>query len=294
MSIVKDIVYAPVSNWEKHTLDLYYPSTPNNSHGSLIVFVHGGAWRTGDKSEFVEMAKNLANSTKDVVAVVNYTLSIAAVKDDPTSVPPQAQHPKHVQDVATAIGYLHKHAHDHGGYNHERIYLVGHSAGGQITGLLALRPDLYLEPVEAKLGLHKGALYSAIRGVIGVEGIYNVDSLLKRWPSYRDFVIQGFGESPEALIQGSPDGQRVPSGQSFTIPRYAVIQSNQDELVEREQATEYFSHLQSVAGAPVADRVVLEFGDWGKHDDMLQTTQFIETITKYVQDWRTVLNTRDS
>ncbi|KAF8978786.1 Kynurenine formamidase [Entomortierella lignicola] len=285
MSVINDIVYAPVSHWEKHTLDLYYPSSPRSPHGSLIIFVHGGAWRSGDKSGFVEMAKNLANSTKDTVAVVNYTLSIAAVKDDPTSVPPEAQHPKHVQDVAAAIGYLYKQASDHGGYNHDQIFLVGHSAGGHITGLLALRPDLYLEPVEARLSLSKGTLHSAIRGVIGVEGIYNVDSLLRRWPSYRDFVIQAFGSDPEALINGSPDGQRVPSSQTFAISYYAVIQSNQDELVEREQAIEYYSHLQSIAGASAADKVILEFGDWGSHDDMLQTAKFTQTITKYIEDW---------
>ncbi|KAF9439202.1 Kynurenine formamidase [Entomortierella beljakovae] len=286
MSTINDIVYAPVSHWEKHTLDLYHPSTPHGSNGPLIVFIHGGAWRTGDKSEFVEMARNLAASTRNSVAVVNYTLSIASVKGNPSSVPLEAQHPKHVQDVATAIGYLYKHAQDYGGYNREQIILVGHSAGGHITGLLALRPDLYLEPVEAQLGLLKGTLHSAVSGVIGVEGIYNVDALLKRWPSYRDFIVQAFGENPEALVCGSPDGQRIPDSEPFTIPRYAVIQSNQDELVEREQATEYFSYLQSVASAADTDKLVLEFGDWGKHDDMLQTSQFIETITKHVQTFK--------
>ncbi|KAG0221512.1 Alpha/Beta hydrolase protein [Mortierella sp. GBAus27b] len=283
MSVVKDVVYAPVSHWEKHTLDLYLPSAPRTG-GSLIVYVHGGAWRTGDKSEFVNLARNLADSTRDVVAVVNYTLSIAAIKDDPTSVPPEAQHPKHVQDVARALGYLYKSAQEHGGYRPDQIFLVGHSAGGQITGLLALRPDLYLDPVDLELGLKKGTLHSAIRGVIGVEGIYNVDRLLKRWPSYRDFVIQGFGEKPEALVHGSPDGQQLPAGVSVVLPDYAVIHSNQDELVEPDQAKEYFSYLQSIAG-DTKDRLVLEFGDWGTHDAMLQTAQFTETITTIIQKW---------
>ncbi|KAF8934430.1 Kynurenine formamidase [Dissophora ornata] len=285
MTVVSDIVYAPISDWEKHTLDLYYPPTQKSPHGSLIVFVHGGAWRTGDKSGFVNMAKNLAKSTRDVVAVVNYTLSIAAIKDDPTSVPSKAQHPKHVQDVAKALGYLYKHASEHKGYNPDSIFLVGHSAGGHITGLLALRPDLYLEPVEVELGLKKGTLHTAVRGVVGVEGIYNVDRLLKTWPSYRDFVVQGFGEDPEALVRGSPDGQQVPGDATFVLPQYAVIQSNDDELVDPDQASDYYLYLQSVAGASM-HRVALEFGDWGKHDDMLQTAQFIETISKYVHDWQ--------
>ncbi|KAI1300672.1 Kynurenine formamidase [Mortierella claussenii] len=279
MATHKDIVYAPVSDWEKHTLDLYYPATQSHGQRSLIVFVHGGAWRTGDKSIFVDMAQNMANATGDTVAVVNYTLSIAAVKDDPTSVPAKAQHPKHVQDVAEALGYLYTHTADHRGYDPDHLYLVGHSAGGHITGLLALRPDVYLEPVEARLGLMKGTLHAAIRGVVGVEGIYNVSHLLKRWPSYRDFVVQGFGEDLETLIHASPDGQRVQSGFAFSMPHYAVIQSNQDELVEPEQAIEYYTHLQDVAGSRKG-LVVLEFGDWGRHDEMLQTAQFPKTVAR--------------
>ncbi|CAO3567695.1 unnamed protein product [Mortierella alpina] len=285
MQEATDIVYAPVSDWEKHTLDLYHPSSPRDVPASLIVFVHGGAWRTGDKSGFVDLAKNLAESTRDIVAVVNYTLSLADIKDNPTSVRPRAQHPKHVQDVARALGYLYAQAKKHGGYNPDHMYLVGHSAGGQITGLLALRPDLYLEPVEVELGLPEGSLHKAIRGVVGVEGIYNVDKLLKTWPSYRDFVIQGFGLDPAALIQGSPDGQPWPANANDALPRYAVIHSNQDELVDPAQANDYHAYLQSIAGTLQRDWVAIEFGDWGSHDDMLQTTQFTKTITKYIHDW---------
>jgi acetyl esterase/lipase len=286
-AVISDIIYAPPSPWEKHTLDIYYPATTaKQTPPSLIVFVHGGAWRTGDKSEFIDLAKNLANATEDIVAVVNYTLSIADIKDDPTSVPARARHPKHVQDVATALGYLYTHAGELRNYNPDRIFLVGHSAGGQITGLLALRPDLYLEPVEASLGLTKGTIHRAIQGVVGVEGIYNVDRLLKVWPDYRDFIVQGFGEDPEALIQGSADKQIVPSG--LVLPRYAVIHSHQDTLVDPAQADDYFAYLLSIAGEQLAsskDHVVVEFGDWGTHDDMLQTPQFILTVAKYVQQW---------
>ncbi|KAF9405427.1 Kynurenine formamidase, partial [Podila epigama] len=280
--VINDIAYAPISSWEKHTLDIYHPNAARIGR-PLIVFVHGGAWRTGDKSGFVDLAKNLAESTGASVAVPSYTLSIASIKDDPTSVPAKAQHPKHVQDVALALGYLYTHASDAavGGYNPEHLYLVGHSAGGQITGLLGLCPDTYLEPVEAQLNLPKDTLHRAIRGIIGVEGIYNVDRLLKVWPSYRDFVIQGFRSDPAALIQGSPDQQKVAPG--LVLPYYAVIHSNQDELVDAAQASDYFHYLQSVVGP--RERVELEFGDWGSHDDMLQTAQFTRTITKYILRW---------
>lgn len=302
MRIIKDLEYASISDWEKHTLDLYLPS---EGHGPLIVYVHGGAWRTGDKSEFVDMATNLAKATGNVVAVVNYTLSIAATKDGP--VLRRVQHPKHVQDVAQALGYLYVNAKSYGSYAPDRIYLVGHSAGGQITGLLVLRPDLYLNSVDRELSLKEGTLHSAIRGVVGVEGIYDLRSLLEKWPSYRDFVIQGFGpiedpetpiqdsgpqesdtqnsdlkeDGPDVLIRGSPQGQDVPRGSTFVLPHYAIIHSKQDELVDPDQASNYSSYLEAIA----KDKVVLEFGEWGTHDGMLQTAQFTETITKFIRTW---------
>lgn len=294
-TVDRDIVYAPISNWEKHTLDIYYPSRHYDDEvcghwaRSLIVFVHGGAWRSGDKSGFVQLAKDLAESTGDVVAVVNYTLSIAAIKDDPTSVPAKVQHPKHVNDLATALAFLYTRGLDSGDYNPESMFLVGHSAGGQITGLLALRPDTYLEPAEFAAKLPRGTLHGSIKGVIGVEGIYDVDKLLKTWPSYRDFVIQGFGQDPEALIKGSPQGQQVPSSEDeapFVLPLYAVIHSNQDGLVDPAQANDYVAHLQAVAGADKEDRVAIEFGDWGSHDDMLQTAQFTRTVTTFLDGWK--------
>lgn len=294
-TVDSNIVYAPISNWEKHTLDIYYPTRHYEDEvsghwaRSLIVFVHGGAWRTGDKSGFVQLAKDLAESTGDVVAVVNYTLSIAAIKDDPTSVPAKAQHPKHVNDVATALAFLYTRGLDRGDYNPESMFLVGHSAGGQITGLLALRPDTYLEPAEFAAKLPRGTLHGSIKGVIGVEGIYDVDKLLKTWPSYRDFVIQGFGQNPDALIKGSPQGQQVPSGKydaPFLLPYYAVIHSNQDDLVDPPQANDYVAHLQAVAGTDKKDRVAVEFGDWGSHDDMLQTPQFTRTVATFLDGWK--------
>ncbi|KAF9167520.1 Kynurenine formamidase [Actinomortierella ambigua] len=285
ITVHRDLVYAPVSNWEKHTLDLYVP--PDASQAPLIVFVHGGAWRTGDKSMFTDMATRIAATSGYTVAVVNYTLSLSDIPGDPRSVPLRAQHPKHPQDVATAIAHLYAEADKYRAYDRHRIYLSGHSVGGQLTGLLVLRPTDYLIPAGAAAGLPDPmALYRAIRGVIGVDGIYEVDKLWEKYPDYRDFMIQAFGESKERRLHGSPEGQSVKDqGTDFKLPLYAVVHSLDDELLDDVQSKDYFAYLQSIVGISDKRRVQLEFGHWGKHDEMLQTEQFPVTVTKYLQAW---------
>ncbi|KAG0228393.1 Kynurenine formamidase [Actinomortierella wolfii] len=288
ITVHRDLVYAPVSAWQKHTFDLYVP--PNASQKPLIVFVHGGAWRTGDKSMFVDMATRIAATTGNTVAVVNYTLSLTDVKDDPHSVPLKAQHPVHPQDVATAIAHLYVGAAKYNAYDRDQIYLSGHSVGAQITGLLVLRPSEYLEPAAIAAGLQNPkALHRAVKGVIGVDGIYHVDKLWEKYPSYRDFMIQAFGDSKERRLHGSPEGQTVSDqGDDFELPLYAVIHSLQDELLDDVQSKDYFAYLQSIVGKSAnSNRVQLEFGNWGKHDELLQTEEFPQTVAKYIRAWTT-------
>ncbi|KAF9976131.1 Kynurenine formamidase [Actinomortierella ambigua] len=285
ITVHRDLVYAPVSDWEKHTFDLYVPA--GASQAPLIVFVHGGAWRTGDKSMFTNMATGIAAATGNTVAVVNYTLSLAAIPDDPLSVPTKAQHPKHPMDVAAAIVHLYAEADKYNAYDRNRIYLSGHSVGAQLTGLMVLRPNDYLIPAGVAAGLpDPKAVHRAIKGVIGVDGIYEVDKLWDQYPDYRGFIKQAFAESRERRLHGSPQGQSVKDqGEDFKLPLYAVIHSFDDELLDDVQSKGYFAYLQSIVGTLDTSRVQLEFGHWGKHDELLQTDQFPKTVAKYIHVW---------
>ena len=53
-------------------LDLYIPSDNNNSAKSpLLVFIHGGAWRSEDKADHVPLAQQLV-AHGFPVALINY------------------------------------------------------------------------------------------------------------------------------------------------------------------------------------------------------------------------------
>jgi len=115
-------------------LDLYTPTgAAAGDNRPLVVYVHGGGWIRGDKSNRIADKAELFTSLGYVFASVNYRLS----PDPPdTSDAARIRFPAQPADVGEAIGWLDRHVGEYGG-DPERILLVGHSAGAQLVSLIA-------------------------------------------------------------------------------------------------------------------------------------------------------------
>src|SRR5437870_10766742 len=116
---------------KRHKLDLYLPQGFENF--PVVMFVHGGGWRHGDKDFlglYVKLGKALARHGIGV-AVPNYRLS------------PAVKHPEHVKDVARAFAWLYHNIAKHHG-DPDRLFVSGHSAGGHLAALFATN-DKYLK-----------------------------------------------------------------------------------------------------------------------------------------------------
>ena len=118
-------------------LDLYTPSGPAPDEGRpLVVYVHGGGWMRGDKSNRIADKASLFTGLDYVFASVNYRLS----PDPPNSSDPdRVRFPAQPNDVGEALGWLDRNAADYGA-DPERMLLIGHSAGAQIISLVATDP----------------------------------------------------------------------------------------------------------------------------------------------------------
>ncbi len=129
ISLLEDIAYAPAP---LQKIDVYRPHQA--SAAPVIVMVHGGAWRIGDKSNRGVVEGKLSHwGAKGFVFVsVNYRML------------PDADPLTQAEDVARALAYIQKHASDWGG-NGEKVILMGHSAGAHLVSLLAVRPEQVYE-----------------------------------------------------------------------------------------------------------------------------------------------------
>lgn len=134
----------------RHRLDLYVPKGPVN-HRSVIVFVHGGSWDSGDKDQYLFVGQAFA-SLGYVTAIPNYRLF------------PQVQYPEFVDDIARAVVSLKQHLAQQACADGGSIVLVGHSAGAHTASLIATDPRyLTRNQVEAEF-----------RAWIGIAGPYDL------------------------------------------------------------------------------------------------------------------------
>ncbi|MFC3108947.1 alpha/beta hydrolase [Undibacterium arcticum] len=111
-----DLAYGEASG---ERLD-FFPATRSGS--PLLVYIHGGWWRSFDKSDFSFIAPAYTRAGVNV-ALLNYTLAPQATLADIT-----------LQQLR-ALAWLYRNAHKYD-FDPHRIVVSGHSAGGHLSAML--------------------------------------------------------------------------------------------------------------------------------------------------------------
>lgn len=169
-----DVAYG---NDRKQRLDVYLPTAPKNA--PVIVMVHGGAWKIGDKrlDRVVENKKARWNPKGIIFVSLNYRLL------------PDADPVKQADDVAAALAYVQTHAAEWGG-NPQQIVLMGHSAGAHLVSLISSDPSRYpaLKPWSGTVSLDSAAM--------------NIPDVMGR--KHYAFYDEAFGSDPAYWEAASP------------------------------------------------------------------------------------------
>lgn len=136
----------------KHKLDIYIPAGKTNA--PVLMFLHGGYWRQGDRAEYTFLGNHFAKEGY-VVVIPSYRLM------------PANPHPAQIEDVAAAFAWTYRYISKYGG-DAKNIIVAGHSAGGHLASLLALDPQ-WLKRVQLPP--------DAVRAVVSISGVYDVSRL---------------------------------------------------------------------------------------------------------------------
>lgn len=142
------------------TLDLYRSSVGDASDRPLLIWVHGGGWTLGDKSE--PLPANVLRQLDrgyDVLAV-NYRLA------------PAHPFPAALLDVKLAVRWAKAHASERG-WDPSAIVVVGHSAGGNLAALVATTAGVDgLEPTPSGDLARFG---SGVAGAVAANGVLDLN-----------------------------------------------------------------------------------------------------------------------
>ncbi len=136
------------------TIDIFPSPTANSP---LLMFIHGGYWRSLSSKEFSCVASGLVPHGISV-AVMNYTLcpeiSIAGI----------------TAQSRAAVAWLARSALQYG-FNPERIFVAGHSAGGQQVGML----------LSGGRSPEAAGAAALIKGGIAISGLFDLRPLQHSW-----------------------------------------------------------------------------------------------------------------
>ncbi|NMM39223.1 MAG: alpha/beta hydrolase [Glaciimonas sp.] len=186
---------------------------------ALLVFIHGGWWRSLDKSNFSFIAPPYLEAGFNV-ALPNYTLAPHATIEDIT------------RQQLRALAWLYRRAEQYD-FDPQRIVVVGHSAGAHLAAMMMAALWPVFDP-ELPVDLIKG-------GVL-LSGIYDLKPLLQA-----DFVNTDLQLSAPRAALLSP--ARMPQAHQTTFLS-AVGGDESDEfkrqtaLIEKAWKT---SHLGNIA-----------------------------------------------
>ena len=208
-----DLVYGENAG---ERLDFFPAAQPG---GPLLVFIHGGWWRSLDKSDFAFIAP--AFTARGInVALTNYTLAPAAAIEDIT-----------LQQVG-ALAWLYRQARALGA-DPDRIIVSGHSAGGHLAAML-MAADWAAYAEDLPIDLIKGGLV--------FSGLYDLEPV-----QHAAFVNGDLGLTPERVGPLSPARMT----QSHPTPFITAVGGLESEEFKRQnqllQDTWRGSHLRDVA-----------------------------------------------
>jgi len=223
-AVERDVVYATVAGQELK-LDVYYPESATGAL-PVAVYVHGGAWVSGDKSTGAGMADTpelLAHGF--LVVSINYRLA------------PAFKWPAQIEDVKAAIRFLRAHA-GRFGLDPERIGAWGGSAGGHLVAMLGVADEgAGFDDEGGNLGV--SSRVRAVADLFGPADLTAADWGLGRSPT----AYQVFGATSPfdpVLSQASPV-----TWVSADDPPFLILHGDQDATVPLSQSVTLDARLRS-------------------------------------------------
>ena len=193
-----DMAYGPT---RRETLDVFPAAEPG---APVLVFIHGGYWRSLDKSDHSFVAPAFTCEGACVV-IPNYDLC------------PAVTIPQIAMQMVHALAWTFRHAARFGG-DPNRITVIGHSAGGHLAAMmLACLWSDHAKDLPADL----------VKNAMSISGLYELESVM-----HTPFLKDSLRLTPAQVLKASPAWFPSPAAGRF----YAVAGADESEEFLRQNA----------------------------------------------------------
>ncbi len=172
-----DLAYGPSA---AERLDVFPAAPGPGGRPPVLVFIHGGYWRALDKADFHFPAPAYVAAGITYVPI-NYGLTPAVSIDEI------------LRQCRAAVAWLYRNPDAHGG-DLDRLYVSGHSAGGQL-GPLVMTQDWAAQGLPARL----------VKGTVAISGLYDLE------PIRLSYLNEGMNLDAAAVHRNSPIRQVPPA-----------------------------------------------------------------------------------
>jgi acetyl esterase/lipase len=266
--ILRDLEYVPGGH-ERHKLDLYLPEQIGQQGDAakpravakvalarrrlpLIIWVHGGAWQSGDKKScpavrFVQEGY--------AVASVNYRLSQHAI------------FPAQIEDCKAAVRWLRANARQYN-LDPNRFGAWGASAGGHLVALLGTTGGI--KEFDKGQNLEVSSRVQAVCDYFGPTDFLKIADFASK-------MNHAAADSPESKLIGGPilenaDACKLANPISYVTkddPPFLIVHGDADPLVPHNQSQIFFEALKKV-GVKVKFHTVEGGGHGGFKDPAVE------------------------
>ena len=196
-----DIAYGKSSG---ETLDVFSAGQATPGGSPVVVFVHGGYWRSLDKADHSFVAPAFTEAGACVV-IPNYDLC------------PAVTIPQIILQMVNALAWTYRSVARFGG-DPKRITVVGHSAGGHLAAMLLT----CLWPVHAN-----DLPSDLVKNALSISGLYELESVM-----HTPFLKDSLRLTPAHVCQASPAWLPPPTKGVL----YTVAGANESEEFLRHNA----------------------------------------------------------
>lgn len=265
-----DRAYAGTDN-PRQRLDVLLPENPTYVPMPAVLYLHSGAWQSGDKRDNLEPLLALLQSGNFAVVLVNYRLTDESIW------------PAQLHDVKAAIRWLRARSSDFG-IDPQRLALWGDEAGGHLALMAAVTNQA--QDMAGNLGPYTH-IRSDVLGVVNRGGVTDIPALLEQ----QGAVDRASGEAAEAkllggLVQERPDTANAASPIYYvraSTPPILSVHYDNDPTVPYQQAERLHQQLQQqrpegTAGEQYLIRGITEPNESTRADEANRIMQFFERL----------------